>query len=58
MERRDIPRWKLATSRYGPQLVSGLMAALDRGALEPTRVLRALSLGTGDLAKLQAGGPE
>jgi hypothetical protein len=34
------------------------MAALDRGALEPTRVLRALSLGTGDLAKLQAGGPE
>jgi Zn-dependent peptidase ImmA (M78 family) len=57
-ERGGIPRWKLATSRYGPQLVGGLIAALDRGALEPTRVLRALSLGTGDLAKLQAGGSE
>lgn len=56
-ERRGIPRWKLAGSRYGPQLLGGLLTALDRGAIEPTRVLRALNLGIGDLAQLQDAGP-
>jgi Zn-dependent peptidase ImmA (M78 family) len=56
-ERKGIPRWKLAGSRYGPQLLGGLLAAVDRGAIEPTRVLRALNLGTGDLAQLQGAGP-
>jgi len=56
-ERKGIPRWKLASSRYGPELLGGLLTALDRGALEPTRVLRALNLGTGDLDRLQSAGP-
>lgn len=56
-ERKGIPRWKLAGSRYGPELLGGLLAAVDRGAIEPTRVLRALNLGTGDLAQLQGAGP-
>lgn len=52
-ERSGVPRWRMATSRYGPQLLSGLLGAADRGALEQTDVMRALSLGTGDLARLQ-----
>jgi Zn-dependent peptidase ImmA (M78 family) len=51
-ERSGIPRWRLASSRYGGVLLDGLLSAVDRGAVEPTRVLRALSLGTGDLARL------
>ena len=51
-------RWKLASSRYGHQLIRGLLTAVDRGVLEPTRVLRALNIGTGDMAKLHAAGLE
>ena len=51
-ERSGIPRWRLASSRYGAVLLDGLLSAVDRGAVEATRVLRALSLGTGDLARL------
>jgi len=52
-ERKGIPRWRLASSRYGPQLLGGLLGAVDRGFLEPTQVMRALNLGTDDLARLQ-----
>jgi len=53
-ERSGIPRWSRAHSRFGPQLLSGLLGAVERGSIEPTRVMRALHLGSGDLARLQA----
>lgn len=52
-ERKGLPRWKMASSRYGSQLLGGLLGAVDRGSLEPTQVMRALNLGTGDIARLQ-----
>ncbi|MEX1172801.1 MAG: XRE family transcriptional regulator [Chloroflexota bacterium] len=51
-ERKGIPRWKMAGSRYGVELIEGLLGAVSRGALEPARVMRTLNLGTGDLARL------
>lgn len=53
-ERSGVPRWWMANSRFGPQLVGGLLGAVDRGALETTQLMRALNLGTGDLARLQS----
>lgn len=52
-QRSGIPRWRRASSSYGPQLIGGLLRAVDRGALAPTQLMRALNLGTGDLARLQ-----
>lgn len=52
-ERSGIPRWSRARSRFGPELLSGLLGAVERGTIEPTRVMRALHLGSGDLARLQ-----
>jgi Zn-dependent peptidase ImmA (M78 family) len=51
-ERSGIPRWKMAGSRYGAELIGGLLTAMNRGGVEPLRVMRALNLGTGDLARL------
>lgn len=52
-QRTGIPRWRRASSSYGPRLLGGLLGAVDRGALAPTQLMRALNLGTGDLARLQ-----
>lgn len=52
-DRTGLPRWWMAGSRYGPHLVRGLLGAVDRGALDAPQVMRALSLGAGDLARLQ-----
>lgn len=56
--RTGIPRWQRARSSYGPQLLNGLLGAVERGAVAPTRIMRVLNLGTGDLTRLQseAGG--
>jgi Zn-dependent peptidase ImmA (M78 family) len=51
-ERSGIPRWKMAGSRYGGELIEGLLGAVNRGALEPARLMRTLNLGTADLARL------
>lgn len=48
-----IPRWIMARSRFGPSVVSGLLRATDAGRLEPVRMMRALGLGTGDVARLE-----
>lgn len=52
-KRSGIPRWMMAGSRYGGTLIEGLLGAVNAGALEPTRAMRTLNLGTGDLARLQ-----
>ena len=56
-EQGGIPRWRLATFRYGPEVLAGLLGAIDRGAIEPTQVMRSLNLGTADLARLQGDAP-
>jgi Zn-dependent peptidase ImmA (M78 family) len=48
-----IPRWMMASSRFGPSVVGGLLRATDAGHLEPVRMMRALGLGTGDVARLE-----
>lgn len=51
--RGGISRSQRARSSYGPDLLSALFSASDRGALAPTTLMRALNVGTGDLARLQ-----
>jgi len=52
-DRKGVPRWWMAGSRYGPHLLNGLLGAVDRGALDSAQLMRALNLGSGDLARLQ-----
>jgi Zn-dependent peptidase ImmA (M78 family) len=52
-EGHGIARWQRAGWSYGPQVLGGLLEALDRGAVSATTLMRALNLGTGDLARLQ-----
>jgi Zn-dependent peptidase ImmA (M78 family)/transcriptional regulator with XRE-family HTH domain len=54
-DQKGVPRWWMAGSRYGPQLVNGLLSAVDRGSLDTIQVMRALNLGAGDLVRLQGG---
>jgi hypothetical protein len=52
-ERGGIARWQRATWSYGPEVLGGLLGAMDRGAVGAATLMRALNLGTGDLARLQ-----
>jgi len=52
-ERGGIARWQRASWTYGPQVLGGLLESLNRGAVGATTLMRALNLGTGDLARLQ-----
>lgn len=50
-----ISRLRRAQTGYGPEVISGLIGAADRGALSQSQLTRALNVTIDDVARLQGG---